>query len=293
VIVAVVDVGSNSLRLLVADVSGAEVRQLRRDRVYARLGDDVCRLGKIGPGKLELTESVAARYARLARKAGAERLQTIVTAPGRQASNADELIGVLASATRAPVVLLEADDEGRLAWTGAVSRLDEAAGLVAVVDLGGGSCEVAVGTPGAGPAWVRSRNAGALRVTRSLPAGRLSRKELERARNEVRRLLADLAPPTPEVALAVGGTARALGRIAGRRLRANELDKLAKAIATKGATRLTESVGITAERTETLLGGTLVLAEVARLLDSPLEVGRAGLREGAALSLAREKAAVA
>jgi exopolyphosphatase/guanosine-5'-triphosphate,3'-diphosphate pyrophosphatase len=295
VIVAVVDVGSNSLRLLVANVRGNEVRQLRRDRVYARLGDDVCRYGHIGREKLELTESVAARYARVARKAGAERLQTIVTAPGRQAANGDELIATLAGATRAPVVLLDADDEGRLAWTGAVSRLDASDGLVAVVDLGGGSCEVAVGAPdaGGGPAWVRSRNAGALRVTRTLPVGRLSRKELERARDGVRRLLDDLSPPSPEVALAVGGTARALGRIAARRLSANELDELAKAIARKGATRLTEGVDITAERTETLLGGTLVLAEVARLLDSPLEVGRGGLREGAALSLARAEAAVA
>jgi exopolyphosphatase/guanosine-5'-triphosphate,3'-diphosphate pyrophosphatase len=293
VIVAVVDVGSNSLRLLAADVSGAEVRQLRRDRVYARLGDDVCRLGHIGPEKLELTKDVAARYARIARKAGAERLQTVVTAPGRQAANADELVGVLARATRAPVVLLDADDEGRLAWTGAVSRLEEADGLVAVVDLGGGSCEVTVGTRGAGPSWVRSRDAGALRVTRSIPTGRLSRKELERARAEVRRLLDDLAPPCPDVALAVGGTARALSRIVGRRLRPNELDELATAIARKGSTRLTEGAGITAERTETLLGGTLVLAEVARLLDSPLDIGRGGLREGAALSLARAEAAVA
>jgi exopolyphosphatase/guanosine-5'-triphosphate,3'-diphosphate pyrophosphatase len=293
VIVAVVDVGSNSLRLLVADVSGTEVRQLRRNRVYARLGDDVCSLGRIGPAKLELTGDVAARYARIARKAGAERLQTVVTAPGRQAANADQLIAALAGATRAPVVLLAADDEGRLAWTGAVSRLDASDDLVAVVDLGGGSCEVAVGTPGAGPAWVRSRDAGALRVTRSLPAGRLSRKELERARDGVRHLLDDLCPPSPDLALAVGGTARALGRIAGRRLRANQLDELAKAIARKGAARLTEGVGITAERAETLLGGTLVLSEVARLLDSPLEVGRGGLREGAALSLAHAEAAVA
>jgi exopolyphosphatase/guanosine-5'-triphosphate,3'-diphosphate pyrophosphatase len=293
VIVAVVDVGSNSLRLLVADVDGREVRQLRRDRVYARLGDDVCSRGRIGSQKLELTASVASRYARVARKAGAERLQTIVTAPGRQAANATELVGVLAEATRAPVTLLDADDEGRLAWAGAVSRLHNDDGVIAVVDLGGGSCEVAVGTAALGPTWVCSRDAGALRMTRSLPAGRLSRKELERARLRVRGHLAELTPPHPDLALAVGGTARALGRVAGRRLEVDVLDDLARAIAKKGARRLADGVGITAERTETLLGGTLVLAEIARLLDSPLEVGRGGLREGAALSLAHAAAAVA
>ena len=294
-IVAVIDVGSNSLRLLVADVRAGDVRQLRRDRVYARLGDDVCSLGRIGPEKLRLTGEAAGRYARIARKAGAERVQTIVTAPGRQAANADELMDVLADATRAPVVLLEADDEGRLAWEGAVARADEPRGLVAVVDLGGGSCEIAVGTPGNGATWVRSRDAGALRVTRSLPLPeRLPRRELERARAGVRNLLGELTPPGPDTALAVGGTARALGRITGRRrFRAGALDDLAKSIAKKGVARVADGAGITAERAETLLGGTLVLAEVARILDAPLEVGRGGLREGAALSLARASAAVA
>jgi exopolyphosphatase/guanosine-5'-triphosphate,3'-diphosphate pyrophosphatase len=131
-------------------------------------------------------------------------------------------------------------------------------------------------------------------VTRWLPpSGRLSRRELERARAGVRGLLGDVDPPSPGTAIAVGGTARALGRIAGRRLRARALDDLAKAFAKKGAVRVAEGAGITAERAETLLGGTLVLAEVARLLDAPLEIGRGGLREGAALSLARASAAVA
>lgn len=294
-IVAVVDIGSNSLRLLVADVRGGEVRQLRRDRVYARLGDDVCRLGRIGPEKLELTREVAARYARIARKAGAERVQTIVTAPGRQAANAKDLVGILAGATRAPVVRLQADDEGRLAWEGAVARSEDHGDVVAVVDLGGGSCEIAVGTAATGPSWVESRDAGALRVTRSLPLPeRLSRRELESARAGVQDLLGELTPPSPDTALAVGGTARALGRITGRRrFRAEALDDLAKALAKKGAARIASGAGITAERAETLLGGTLVLAEIARLLGSPLEVGRGGLREGAALSLVRASAAVA
>jgi exopolyphosphatase/guanosine-5'-triphosphate,3'-diphosphate pyrophosphatase len=293
VIVAVIDVGSNSLRLLVAAVQDGDVRQLRRDRAYARLGDDVCRLGRISREKLELTRDVAGRYARIARKAGVDSLQTIVTAPGRQARNGDELVATLADATRAPVVLLGADDEGQLAWEGAVARLDDPPPVVAVVDLGGGSCEVAVGTPGVGPRWVRSRDAGALRVTRSLPARRLSRREHEQARTAVRRLLGDLDLPSPDTALAVGGTARALGRIGGARLRASVLDDLGRAISKKGAARVADGAGITKERAETLLGGTLVLAEVARILDTPLEIGRGGLREGAALALARTAAAVA
>ncbi len=292
--VAVVDVGSNSVRLLVAAVERGDVTELKRDRVYLRLGDDAYRLGRIGAEKLAQTRSVAERYARIARKAGAERLETIVTAPGRQAENGDELVEVLADATRAPVVLLSAEDEGRLAWQGAASRMVDPPDSVAVVDLGGGSCEVAIGTPGLGPTWVQSRDAGALRVTRAfLPAERPTKQDVESARLNVHHLLGDLDPPRPDAALAVGGTARAVGRLVGKRFGQVELAKLAKTIVRKGADEVVSGTGITADRAETLLGGTLVLAELAGQLDARFEVGRGGLREGAALALAHAAAAVA
>jgi exopolyphosphatase/pppGpp-phosphohydrolase len=69
----------------------------------------------------------------------------------------------LVAATQAPVVVLTADEEGRFAWEGAVVRMPDPPAIVAVVDLGGGSCELAVGTPALGPDWVRSVDAGSLR----------------------------------------------------------------------------------------------------------------------------------
>jgi exopolyphosphatase/guanosine-5'-triphosphate,3'-diphosphate pyrophosphatase len=292
--VAVIDVGSNSVRLLVASVADSCVEELHRERVYMRLGDDAYRLGRISAAKLDETRAVARRFARVAREHGAERLETIVTAPGRQSSNHEHLVDVLVRSTRAPVVVLTADDEGRLAWEGAVARMDDPPGSVAVVDLGGGSCEIAVGTPTDGPSWVRSRDAGALRVTRALfPGERISKASVDDARRQIRRLLGKLDAPRPGGTLAVGGTARAVGRLVGRQFGARELEKLAKQIARKGPARVVEGTGITAERAQTLLGGTLVLAEIARQLDSRLEVGRGGLREGAALALARAEAAVA
>jgi exopolyphosphatase/guanosine-5'-triphosphate,3'-diphosphate pyrophosphatase len=293
--VGVIDVGSNSVRLLVAAVDSKDtVKQLLRERAYLRLGDDAHRLGRISDAKLAATKSVARDYARLARKRGVERLTTIVTAPGRQASNPDDLLDVLTSATDAPVVLLNAEHEGRLAWEGAVSRMKDTPSCIAVLDLGGGSFELAVGTPDAGPSWVESRDAGALRVTRSfLPGAHPSAAELARAREQVRELLEGLEPPRPDVTLAVGGTARALGRLLGRRYGVSRLEELVTRLVAEGPARVTRGTEITPERAETLLGGTLVLAEIAGRLKTKLEVGRGGLREGAALALARAEAVAA
>jgi exopolyphosphatase / guanosine-5'-triphosphate,3'-diphosphate pyrophosphatase len=291
--IGVIDVGSNSVRLLVAAVSKTgSVKQLQRERTYVRLGDDAYALGRIGERKLATAETVAREYATIARKRRVERLETIVTAPGRQAANSDELLHVLAEATDAPVVLLSADDEGRLAWEGAVARLEDASGRLAVVDLGGGSCELAVGTTATGPDWVQSVDAGALRVTRALLGGDPPAAEvIASARQEIQRLLAPFDAPRPDRAIAVGGTARAIGRIVGRRYDLDLLDELARTLAVTRAADVVREHGITAERAETLLGGTLVLAEVARRLGAALEVGRGGLREGAALALARVEAA--
>ena len=292
--VAVVDVGSNSVRLLVASVKRRGVRELDRDRVYLRLGDDAYRLGRIGARKLDELEYVAERYAQRARLAHVERLETIVTAPGRQSSNADELVDVLLDATRAPVTVLSAQDEGRLAWEGAVASLPDPPSTVAVVDLGGGSCEVAIGRPELGPTWIASRDAGALRVTSAFLRGeRAGASQLDWARRSVGELLEGLDGPQPDAALAIGGTARAVAKILGPRFGPKKLDTLTDRLARLGAARVIGALDITQERAETLFGGTLVLAEVARLLEAKLEVGRGGVREGAALAFAREHSAAA
>jgi exopolyphosphatase/guanosine-5'-triphosphate,3'-diphosphate pyrophosphatase len=162
------------------------------------------------------------------------------------------------------------------------------------VDLGGGSCEVAIGTPATGPTWVCSRDAGALRVTRAfLPAERPTARHVASARARISELLDGLDPTHPDEALTVGGTARAVAKVIGPRFGARKLDELAERIAREGAAATTAGLDVTPGRSETLLGGTLVLSEVARRLDSKLEVGRGGLREGAALALARVESAAA
>ncbi len=292
--VAVVDVGSNSVRLLVAGVERGRVLELERDRVYLRLGDDAYRLGRIGARKLNELELVAEHFAQRARIARVERIESIVTAPARQSSNADEVIDVLTDATRAPVRVLTAEEEGRLAWEGAVSLMDDAPRSVGVVDLGGGSCEIAIGRPGRGATSVFSRDAGALRVARAyLPHERPNEDAVALARAGIRELLDGVDPPHPDASLAVGGTARAVGRLIGLRFGRRKLDELAERIVRDGVRAVTSELDITEGRRETLLAGILVLADIAGRLDSKLEVGRGGLREGAALALAETATAAA
>ena len=112
-------------------------------------------------------------------------------------------------------------------------------------------------------------------------------------RAEIRDLLDGLDPTRPDRALAVGGTARAVSKVIGPRFGARKLDELAERIVREGAAATTAGLDVTPGRSETLLGGTLILAEVARRLESKLEVGRGGLREGAALALARAVSAAA
>jgi exopolyphosphatase/pppGpp-phosphohydrolase len=144
------------------------------------------------------------------------------------------------------------------------------------------------------PTWVCSRDVGALRVTRALlPGSKPSMHDVAHARVRVRELLDGISPPRSDLALAVGGTARAVGRLIGPRYGAGKLDALAERLVGDGPAAVTARLDISPGRVETLLGGTLVLSEIARRLDSKLEVTSGGLREGAALALAHAASAAA
>ena len=258
-----------------------------------RLGASIEETGMIPEAKLREAAACVAEFAAVARSLQTERLQVLVTSPARQASNGDELVERLGRAARVPVSLLSADEEGRLAYAGALSRTPTPGGkLVAVCDVGGGSSQVTIGTREEGPAWTRSIEIGSLRLTSrffshdppGLPATRA-------ARDEVVRLLDGLAPPPPHLALAVGGTARALRRLTGAALSRSELDAAVRTLASTPRAELEASYDLDPGRAQTLLGGAIILAAIRERLGVALAVARGGLREGAALELAARRAA--
>src|SRR5262249_4813969 len=146
------------------------------------------------------------------------------TAPGR-GPGGRRLADALAVATGWPTRVLGADEEGRLAYDGAVARAAELPEVVAVVDVGGGSSEIVVGTPLLGAAWGRSLTTRSLHLTRLVLGEQPSQAKIETAREIVRNALAGAEPPRPDCALAAGGSARAVAKLIGRTFEPEALDE--------------------------------------------------------------------
>jgi len=287
--VGVIDVGSNTVRLVV--VRGD--RELVSRREMLRLGASVERFGSIPADKLAETAEVVRRFAEAARAAGARLVEILITSPGRQAANGDELLDMLARAGGCHARVLSAEEEGRLAFSGAFAATSPPARQpVAVVDVGGGSAQVVVGTRRDGPTWARSIDLGSQRLTsRLLPDDPPGRAALAHARTEVRSYLEGFDPPQPRIALAVGGSARALKRITGPNLDAASLEDVLAVVATTPSATLAERYGIDRERVRTVAAGAVILSELQQRLGIPLKVVRGGVREGALLELAARRAA--
>jgi exopolyphosphatase / guanosine-5'-triphosphate,3'-diphosphate pyrophosphatase len=292
--VGVIDVGSNTVRLLVASVAGDDVRSVREERQHLGLGEEILLHGRVRRSKLDEVRDVTGEYARIARKLGVRELETVVTAPGRQGDSPERLLDAIGRATAGEVRVVSAEDEGRLAFSGAVSRANPGEAVVAVCDVGGGSTEVVVGTELLGPAWVRSVDLGSLRLTASLlHSDPPSAAEIDSARKAVRSGLADLEPPQPDIALGTGGSARALARVIGHEYGPAELESIVGLLASRPAAESADALGVRPTRAHTLLAGALILEEVSRLLGQPFMPSRGGIREGAALRLAARHAAAA
>ena len=126
--VGVIDVGSNTVRLLVASVAGDDVRSVREERQHLGLGEEILLHGRVRRSKLDEVREVTGEYARIARKLGVRELETVVTAPGRQGDSPERLLDAIRRATGGAVRVVSAEDEGRLAFTGAVSRANPGEG---------------------------------------------------------------------------------------------------------------------------------------------------------------------
>jgi exopolyphosphatase/guanosine-5'-triphosphate,3'-diphosphate pyrophosphatase len=162
--VAGIDCGTNSIRLLVADVHDGALTDVDRRMEVVRLGQGVDRTGRIAPDALERTLAAAARYAEICTDLGVQKLRFVATSATRDAENrADFVAGVQAALGVQPEVI-GGEEEAELSFRGATSTLGGShPGPFLVVDIGGGSTEIVLGTTS--PVAVASMDVGCVRLT--------------------------------------------------------------------------------------------------------------------------------
>jgi exopolyphosphatase / guanosine-5'-triphosphate,3'-diphosphate pyrophosphatase len=283
--VAVIDVGSNTIRLLVAAHSRQGLAVVARGKKVVGLGADIEQNGAVSPKKLREAAECLTDFAQTARVSAAALIEVVIASPGRQAENADQLVHMLSRAAGAPARVLSREEEGRLAFEGALAYVNPP-GTVAVCDVGGGSGQVAVGTVSGGPAWVRSVDLGSLRLSARVPSSDPpTNEELSVMRAHAEKAFARLTPPLPMTAIAVGGTARGAKKLVGRTLGPDELSDALRLLRKSCAKEIAREHDLEVWRVRALPAGIAILMELQERLGVSLEVGRGGLREGLALEL--------
>jgi exopolyphosphatase/guanosine-5'-triphosphate,3'-diphosphate pyrophosphatase len=285
---ACIDIGSNTTRLLVAErVDGALV-EVHQERAFTRIGRGLAARGTIGADKIDEVVAVVRGQLAVARQHAAQEIRGVATAAIRTAANGTALVEAIAAGTGLVVEIVSGEDEARLAFCGAAAMLEPATaarcGRLGVIDVGGGSSEVVVGAAPDQVGWWASVPIGSGALTdHCLHTDPPLPSELQSARQEVAAALAGLAPPCPEVVVAVGGSATSLGRVAGRVLDAAAFERALSVLAGATATAVAERFLIDPQRARLLPAGLLILQGTARLLEATIEVGRGGIREGVLL----------
>src|ERR1700688_2847831 len=146
-ICACIDIGSNTTRLLVAEPADGRLRELMRQRAFTRIGKGLLPDDTIPSKKIAEVADVVATQVRLARELGTETIRAVATAAIREAANQDEFTRAIAKSSGVAVDVLSDEEEARLAFVGATSALDHPPdGDIAVIDVGGSSSEIAIGT---------------------------------------------------------------------------------------------------------------------------------------------------
>jgi len=214
--VAAVDLGTNSIRLLVAVPGEGGPADLARDMVITRIGQGVDRTGRLDPEALERTLRVLERYVRRARALGARRIGVAATSAVRDADNRHGLAGAVERLTGSALRVLSGDEEARLSYLGAVRTLHVEAPVL-VMDIGGGSTEFVVGRDDAEAA--HSTDMGSVRLTeRHVAHDPPTPDELRSLGEEIDRFLSEVegAVPVREARTFVGvaGTATTVAALA-------------------------------------------------------------------------------
>jgi exopolyphosphatase / guanosine-5'-triphosphate,3'-diphosphate pyrophosphatase len=282
---AAIDIGSNTTRLLVAEPVDGQLKKVMEQRAYTRINKAIRDSGEIPVEKAAEVAEVVATQVRLARELGAETIRAVATAAVREASNGAVVAKQIGDGAGVPVEILSEQEEGRLSFIGATKTLGHPVdGLVGVVDVGGGSTEVILGTVPGGVQEVRSWRVGSGVLADELIASDPpSAAEVRKIRDRIDDLFADVEIEQPTQAVAVGGSATSLRRLVGAVLEYETLERGVRVLCGDPAADVARRFELDPERVRILATGVLLLEKLSELLGQPLQIGKGGLREGVVL----------
>src|SRR3954447_13840855 len=207
-----IDIGTNTTRVLVADAHHGQLTEVLQHKAFTRLGRGLTAGGRIPAARIAENAGVVAEQFALAEQAGARSIRAVATAVIRSAANREEFCRAMREYGGVDVCVLDGEEEARLAFLGATRTLAHPLdGRVAVVDVGGGSTEIAVGTVDGGVEWWRSFAFGSgFLAAASFAPDPPSPAQLDDVRYHAAEILKDVDPPPVDAAVAVGGSAASL-----------------------------------------------------------------------------------
>jgi exopolyphosphatase / guanosine-5'-triphosphate,3'-diphosphate pyrophosphatase len=303
--VAVVDLGTNTTRLLVAEVVDGRVEELDRRNTVTRLGEDVDAGGELIEPAMERVFAALAEYRQAIDSLGAERTVAVATSAVRDARNGHYFRQQLRERFEIEARIISGDEEAGLTFAGATAERPSDSDPLLVLDIGGGSTEFVVGRSGGEPSFHVSTQAGSVRQTeRHISADPPERSEVEELSADVRGIIEAELPAAVRSGVhdgvAVAGTPTSLAaieqrldpydsaKVHGYRLELTSCEGILAMLASLPEPERREVVGLHPDRAPTIVAGAVILVESMRAFGlGSIEVGEHDILYGAALRAAR------
>jgi exopolyphosphatase/guanosine-5'-triphosphate,3'-diphosphate pyrophosphatase len=297
--IAAIDIGTNSIHMVIAVArGGAAFDVVDREREVTQIGRGSFAAGRLRRDAMQRTIEALTRFARLARRHQVDRILCTATAAVREARNGGEFLKAARAASGVSPRVIPTEEEGRLIYLAVKSALQLSAEPCLLVDIGGGSVQLVVGTR---ERCLKTFSAplGALRLTEQLiGSDPPSRRDLTRLRRRVRQRLDDVLPGIralkPEQVYGSSGSIHAVAQIAhaletgaslqhlnGHVVAAASIDRLVERIVRMSQEERERLPGIDAARAEILIPGAVVLGELLHELPArQITLSDFGVREG-------------
>ena len=301
--VAAIDCGTNSIRLLIADIDGNNFREVVRDMEIVRLGQGVDETGQFHPDAIARTLAAVDKFAAEIAKRGVEKIRFCATSATRDATNRHLFVDGVRDRLGIELEVISGDEEAALSFAGAIKDLDPSNGPFLVVDIGGGSTEFVFGTSTVEAA--RSVNIGCVRMTeRHFASDPASVQQIESARTDIQAAIAQAAAVVPitqaKTLVAVAGTATTVAAAALNlpeydrytihlsRISAQQTHDAATMFATNTREQRLALGYMHPGRVDVIAAGSLVLSEIMKATGATEFVAsESDILDGMAFSLAR------